>query len=121
MLGLPESYDGKEREGRVLARSYIGVDVRRAMFVGGRKTFVNLIGLGTKKKPIWFIDKTEEIVEGLKTVGACFISHAHCDFVQISPKVKQCKYCKRKLYKQIITRKDTYWLPKESYANSNKR
>ena len=115
MIGFPcDDRDESHKKEAVQAKSYTGSDVRRAMFQGSRKELVYTVGLGTKGKPVWFLDKTEEIVKGLNEIGACFLSRAHCDLVQISPKVQQCKYCKRKVYKRIVVSKNVRWLTKEA-------
>lgn len=55
------------------------------------------------------IDVTEKVIEALNSQGACAISKAHCKFEQISPKVKQCKFCGRKIYKKVEYTRREYW------------
>lgn len=71
--------------------------VRRAMF--GNGPFISrgyYVGLGKPNKGLFFIDVTEEIIEGVKRIGACFISKSHCEMVEKTKRTRYCKFCNRK-------------------------
>lgn len=113
-LGHPENILFTSKTvGVVRSRCFSGVlDLRSCMFHGGRGTNGFLVGMGAKGHGVYMIDVTNAVVEGLNTVGACFLSHYHCQFDLSSPRIKTCKFCKRKLYKKIVIKREVNWVIK---------
>lgn len=89
------------------------MSLRSSMFHGGarRNNRGYLIGPGVKDKGVFMVDVTERIIQELNRVGACAVSHAHCQF-QLSPTgdLKVCKFCKRGLIKKIEVREHVKWI-----------
>lgn len=90
-------------------------NVRRAMFGDG--PFIvrgYYVGLGKPLLGLFFIDVTEEVIEGVKKIGACFISKGHCEMVEKTKRTRYCKFCKRKEIK-VAKREVTYsWVSVEN-------
>lgn len=100
-------------KGRAKARAFSGSELKQHMFTGRNQGDVCLVGIGSKNKPVWMIDVTEQIIKQLNTIGACALSKAHCKFEQVSPNIKQCKFCGDKLRKKVETIKKTEWIREE--------
>ena len=112
-IGSPSMEAFSPTADHVQARSFTGTPIVAGMFYGRKPAMVCLVGIGTKKKGAWFIDVTERVVENIKTIGACALSEAHCQMEVISPKIKECKFCKRRLYKKVEIRKVIHWNKKD--------
>lgn len=110
-LGSPSSFGNNLdlTKGHVQSRAFQGVNVKEYMFTGRKSGFVYLVGIGTKSKPVWMVDVTEKLIEGLNTVGACFISKSHCKFEEISINIKRCKFCGDKLRRKVVVEKRIEW------------
>lgn len=96
--------------GKVKARAFSGQPLRGHMFHGRGRGDVYLVGIGTKNKPAWMVNFTEQIIKNLNKIGACYLSKAHCVFELISPNIKKCKYCGDRLKKKIEIIKREHWL-----------
>lgn len=90
-------------------RVFSGRNILQNMFSGRRSEDTWMVGIGTKSRGTWMIDVTEQVLKKLNEVGSCAISPAHCNFKLISPKVKECEYCKRKLRKTTRIIKSAVW------------
>lgn len=116
IVGSPSSFGhtGKFKDGgkSINTRSYSGIKLKPYMFHGRNQGAHTMVGIGTKKQGKWFIDVTDRVVKELNTYGSCILSEAHCRFDLISPRVKQCRFCKRKLYKKVEVQKNIYWRKK---------
>lgn len=99
--------------GKVRARAFSGTNVKSKMFMGRSHNDVCLVGIGTKGKPVWMIDVTDRFIEELNTVGACAVSKAHCQFEQVSPRIKQCPYCGDRLKMTVEVQKNERWYREE--------
>lgn len=110
IIGCPHIHKKmKDGTSSVKSRGYTGTRILRHMFTGPKTGDVCVLGLGSKGKPVWFIDITERVVQELNSVGACALSKEHCVFKEVSPRVRKCEYCGRKQKKRVkITRRETW-------------
>lgn len=93
------------------ARAFSGFNLRDYMFVGNRKHgHVCLVGIGHKSTGTWMIDVTDKVVSALNEIGACALSPTHCKFKLISPRVKQCEFCRDKLKARTVVQKRVEWI-----------
>ena len=121
-LGSVSEYCQKKKWNGVTywsGRSFVALkyNVRHAMFGDGpfiRRGYY--VGLGKPLLGLIFIDVTQEVIEGVKKIGACFISKGHCEMIEKTKRTRYCKFCKRKEIK-VAKRKVTYsWV---SAGNKN--
>lgn len=100
----------KHKNGKSMrTRAFSGRALRSNMFHSPRNPDVFLVGIGAKGQGTWMIDVTENVVKNLNEVGACYLSRAHCKFELKSPRIKECEFCKRKIYKKTRMEKRVTW------------
>lgn len=110
LLTTSKRFEKGIEKGEVASRSITGIDLKPKMFTGPSCNDVCLVGLGRRREGVWMIDVTERFIEEVTSIGACAVSEPHCKFELVSPRVKECSFCGRKLKRRVRTIKRVDWI-----------